>query len=280
MTSLKGCLHPARSSFRHALHILCAVALVQLERAKVSLEDENSALKLKLRDLQATHAHTLKERDSLSLQRAELESQLQHRASHASHLLTQVTYLRTDLTLRLRELLDQAGVNKGKVPAKSAFNRTVNVHILQPECMNGIELNIAGEACPEIIEETAFNTELFPTQIGPRLLPQAQQLIMDDETVGSLDEQLSVQQQLDRELEAIAQVHWSAVEQVNQLCAQLRQAEGDNAQLQENIAAARRRLEHADANAADQQQVLQLRYAALEQENEQLTGEHFKLPCI
>ncbi|EFJ42664.1 hypothetical protein VOLCADRAFT_119338 [Volvox carteri f. nagariensis] len=265
------------------------VVLVELERAKVGLEQENSVLKLKLKDLQASAARAAKERDGLSYQRAELESQLQQRSSHASHVLTQVTCLRTNLTSKLQDFLEQHLAGQ-VVPAQdckathgsaaaSATHR-VNVHIVQPEYVGDEEELCSGQAAAAGNEDAAAAAMLpskisdsAPTQIQSAA-SQSQPTVENtgDKTAVGPDVPLSVQERLDRELEALACAHQRVLDQATRLCEALRQAEVDKAELRTNVACARRRLEQAEANAADQQQVLQLRCAALEQENEQLTG--------
>ncbi|GLC56037.1 hypothetical protein PLESTB_001057700 [Pleodorina starrii] len=254
--------------------------MVELERAKVGLEQENSALKLKLRDMQASAARAAKERDGLSYQRTELESQLQQQSSHASHLLTQVTCLRSNLTSRLQELLDQhlaagaaaqAQISDTKSKTDTAATNKVNVHVVQSESVED-ELGDDTEAAADAADD-ASAPAVGAQRVRPNAQSQAQLGVEgDDATAAGPDVTLSLQQQLDRELEALTRAHQRVVEQTLQLQEQLRRAEGDKTELRADLVGARRRLEQAEANAAAQQQVLQLRCEALEQENEQLTG--------
>ncbi|KXZ54287.1 hypothetical protein GPECTOR_5g374 [Gonium pectorale] len=85
-------------------------------------------------------------------------------------------------------------------------------------------------------------------------------------------QKLPVAQQLDRELGALAAVHDQALSRLQELLQQLQEATADKVASHADLAGVRRRLELAEASATDQQNVLQLRCAALEQENEQLTG--------
>ncbi|GIL59100.1 hypothetical protein Vafri_14039 [Volvox africanus] len=254
------------------------VVLVELERAKVILEQENSALKVKLKDLQASTVRAAKERDGLICQRAELESQLQQRASHASHLLTHITCLRTSLTSKLQELLHRHLEGTGQVvedkrpDADMATVTKVNVHVAPHE--DDVELCDSQEsASGDNFGRTLKVNGSAPTQIGPMGqpgLPPPESA--DSVNVDRTGAPVSVQQQLDYELEALTRTHQRIIDQATQLCDYLRQADCDKAELRADVAGVRRRLEQAEANAADQQQVLQLRCAALEQENEQLTG--------
>ncbi|GIL69964.1 hypothetical protein Vretifemale_803 [Volvox reticuliferus] len=255
------------------------VVLVELERAKVILEQENSSLKVKLKDLQASTTRAAKERDGLICQRAELESQLQQRTSHASHLLTHITCLRTNLTSKLQELLDQhlvgtAQAAEDKRPAPEVATATkVNVHVAPPEDTDDVELCDSHESATGDVGRTlkangSTLTQLCP--MGPSGLPPLE--IADGMNADQTGVPLSVQQQLECELEALSRTHQRVIHQAMQLCEYLRQADSDKAELRADVAGVRRRLEQAEANAADQQQVLQLRCAALEQENEQLTG--------
>ncbi|GLI62431.1 hypothetical protein VaNZ11_005050 [Volvox africanus] len=256
------------------------VVLVELERAKVILEQENSALKVKLKDLQASTVRAAKERDGLICQRAELEAQLQQRASHASHLLTHITCLRTNLAPKLQELLHQhlvgtaQAVEDKRPNADVATATKVNVHVAPHEDIDDVKLCDTQESAPG---DNAGRTRKVCgpalTQIGhmgqPGLPPPES---ADSVNVDRTGAPLSVQQQLDSELEALTRTHQGIIDQATQLCDYLRQADSDKAELRADVAGVRRRLEQAEANAADQQLVLQLRCAALEQENEQLTG--------
>ncbi|GFR47606.1 hypothetical protein Agub_g9342 [Astrephomene gubernaculifera] len=249
------------------------VVLVELERAKVVLEKENATLRAKLKDVQEYSARACKERDGLNRQRFDLEAQLQQRTTYVGHLLTQVSSLRGNLTTKLHELLDHQAYaatgqqvhNKLQAEASSA----VNLHVVQPECLEGAphSTDPASECCEPPASTAAASKAISFTA-------QAELASQEDSSV-AVDEEgrkLTAQEQLDRHLTFLAEAHERAVEHVSRLQAQLRQAEEDKAALRVEVAGVRRRLEQAEANANDQQQTLQKRCAALEQENEQLTG--------
>lgn len=76
----------------------CAELLLELQKARVVLEQENSCLKVRVTDLRRQLDVVQKDKQSWGVFRTDLEGALQHRSQRSSQILTRVTQIKAQLT--------------------------------------------------------------------------------------------------------------------------------------------------------------------------------------
>ncbi|KAG2437369.1 hypothetical protein HXX76_006024 [Chlamydomonas incerta] len=236
------------------------VLLLELERAKNGLESENAALRLKLGDVQSQLLERSKQRDVLAGQRADLNAQLQTLHEQDRGRQSQLACFRdrlqasTQASLRfLAARAEAAAASETDAAVKSPAKRAADVLVLQADCVEGgRRAALVPEkplASPRSPADDIAATEKQHVAMGASETPAS-----CDGNPGTVDDAMT------RVAEALAAMQ-----------AALRQSDEDRSAVQATFMRTRKKLEAAEAAAADQRRVLQMQCEALQQENSQLT---------
>ncbi|KAG2453130.1 hypothetical protein HYH02_002457 [Chlamydomonas schloesseri] len=254
------------------------VLLLELERAKNGLEVENAALKHKLGDVQSQLVTTAKQRDVLAGQRSELSSQLQARNDQAAKLQAQLALFRTRLQastqasaqfLSARAEAAAASDLAGRTKSPTKTPRAADVLVLQAECMEGAAGDALGAEAGSVTKPPASPRRQLDAAGDAAAQKQMEVVPVATPAPAVIDGASS--ESVEDAVAGLAEAQEALLAQVAALQASLELSDEDRAALQADFARTRKRLELAEAAAAEQRRVLQMQCEALQQENSQLT---------
>lgn len=270
-------LPPAAAPGERPLNFMCTppfvVVLLELERAKNGLESENAALKQKLVDVQSQLVATTKQRDVLAGQRTDLSSQLQTLQAQDGERQSQLASFQsrlqasTQASMQYLAARTEAAAASEADATKSLAKRAADVVVLQADCVQG---GAPAALAPEdgSTAKPLASPRGQTDEISAEQKPVEVAMGANATSAAGNGSPRSVAEAM----AGVADAQETLLTHLAAMQAALKQSDEDRRALHSDFTRIRKKLETAEAAAAEQRRVLQMQCEALQQENSQLTG--------
>eukprot|EP00198_Chlamydomonas_reinhardtii_P005713 XP_001695049.1 predicted protein [Chlamydomonas reinhardtii] len=248
------------------------VVLLELERAKNGLESENAALKQKLVDVQSQLVATTKQRDVLAGQRTDLSSQLQTLQAQDGERQSQLASFQsrlqasTQASMQYLAARTEAAAASEADATKSLAKRAADVVVLQADCVQG---GAPAALAPEdgSTAKPLASPRGQTDEISAEQKPVEVAMGANATSAAGNGSPRSVAEAM----AGVADAQETLLTHLAAMQAALKQSDEDRRALHSDFTRIRKKLETAEAAAAEQRRVLQMQCEALQQENSQLT---------